>query len=80
MNDLQFEHIRNQKFIALVPKLPTHIQIRAAKQFQILKENPLDPTLHFKKVSGLRCLRITDDYRVLGYKENGTIIWFWIGR
>ena len=80
MKNSQFEHIRNQKFIALVQKLPTHIQKRAAKQFQLLQENPLYPPLHFKKVSGLWSLRITDDYRALGYEENGTIIWFWIGK
>ncbi len=61
-------------------KLPTNVQRRAAKQFQIPQENPLYPSLHFKKVSGLWSLRITDDYRALGYEENGTIIWFWIGK
>ena len=80
MNNLQFEHIRNQKFIALAQKLPINIQRRTAKQFQILKDNPLYPSLHFKKVSDLWSLRITDNYRALGFEENDKIIWFWIGK
>ena len=49
MKNSQFEHIRNQKFITLVQKLPTNVQRRAAKQFQLLQEKPLYPSLHFKK-------------------------------
>jgi hypothetical protein len=50
MNNLQFEHIRNPSFIGLVQKLPQNIQRRAAKQIQVLQENPLYPSLQFKKV------------------------------
>lgn len=80
MNNLQFEHIRNPDFIGLVQKLPQNIQRRTARQFQILQENPLYPSLHFKKTStGLWSIRITNDYRVLGYENDGQIIWYWIG-
>lgn len=79
MNISQFEHIQDQDFIDLVAKLSQSIQNRVARQFRILQENPLYPSLHFKKVSGLWSLRITDNYRTLGYEENGTIIWYWIG-
>jgi plasmid maintenance system killer protein len=79
MNNLQFEHIRNPDFIGLVQKLPQNIQRRAARQFQILQENPLYPSLHFKKVAGLWSIRITNDYRALGYENDGQIIWYWIG-
>ncbi len=80
MNSLQFQHIRNPDFIALVQKLPQNIQRRAAKQVQLLQENPLYPSLKFKKVSvGLWSIRITDNYRALGYEEDGQIIWYWIG-
>lgn len=79
MNNLQFEHIKSPDFIALVQKLPQNIQRRAAKQIQLLEENPLYPSLQFKKVSvGLWSIRITNNYRSLGYEEDGQIIWFWI--
>ncbi len=80
MNNLQFEHIRNPNFMGLVQKLPQNIQRRTAKQIQVLQENPLYPSLQFKKVSvDLWSIRITNDYRALGYEEDGKIIWNWIG-
>ncbi len=80
MNISQFEHIQDQDFINLVARLPQALQNRVARQFQVLQENPLYPSLHFKKVSDLWSLRITDNYRALGQEENGKIIWFWIGK
>ena len=80
MNSLQFEHIRNPDFIALVQRLPQNIQRRAAKQIQVLQENPLYPSLQFKKVSvDLWSIRITGNYRALGHEEDGQIVWYWIG-
>ena len=79
MNISQFEHIQDQDFIDLVATLSQSIQNRVARQFRILQENPLYPSLHFKKVANLWSIRITNDYRALGYEENGTIIWYWIG-
>ncbi len=49
MNNLQFEHIRNPDFIALVQKLTQNIQRRAAKQIQLLQENPLYPSLNSRR-------------------------------
>lgn len=80
MNISQFEHIQDQDFINLVERLPQALQNRVARQFQVLPENPLYPSLHFKKVSaGLWSIRISDDYRSLGYEDDGRIIWYWIG-
>ena len=31
------------------------------------------------KAAGVWSARITDDYRVLGYRKNGEMRWFWIG-
>lgn len=80
MNNLQFEHVIDEEYINLEAVLPDSLQRWAARQFRILQENPLYPSLHFKKVSvGLWSIRITDDYRALGYERDGLIIWYWIG-
>ena len=46
------------------------------------KQNPYHPNFHFKKVHTIRPIysaRINVDYRAVGIKENGEIVWFWIG-
>ena len=49
MNISQFEHIQDQDFIDIVLTLSQAMQNRVARQFRILQENPLYPSLHFKK-------------------------------
>lgn len=53
---------------------------QAQKAYQLWKENPLHPSLHFKKVGkNLWSARITDDYRALALKKGDDYYWFWIG-
>ena len=35
--------------------------------------------MHLKKVGKFWSIRISLDYRALGYKENDDFIWVWIG-
>ena len=80
MNIFQLKHIQDQDFLDLVAALSQALQNRVARQFQVLQENPLYPSLHFKKVSvGLWSIRITNDYRALGYEDGDRIVWYWIG-
>jgi mRNA-degrading endonuclease RelE of RelBE toxin-antitoxin system len=63
-------------------KLPKDIQTLADKNYELLKNNPLHPSLHFKKVGKRKKLwsvRITDNYRALGLEKPEGIVWFWIG-
>jgi len=63
-------------------KLPKEIQTLADKNYELLKNNPLHPSLHFKKVGKRKQLwsvRITDNYRALGVEKPEGIVWFWIG-
>ncbi len=53
MNNLQFEHVIDEDYINLEAMLPDSLQRRAARQFRILQENPLYPSLYFKKVSAV---------------------------
>jgi len=65
----QFQHIRSQEFVALENKLPVEIRRAVAKQFQLLQTNQSHPSLRFKKVLGRWSLRITHNYRALGYRH-----------
>lgn len=49
--------------------LPKNIQNLAREKFDLLKKNPHHPSLHLKKVGKFWSIRISLDYRVLGYKE-----------
>lgn len=46
------------------------------------KANPHHPSLHFKRVDDeelIYSVRVSDDYRVLGFLEGDMVIWYWIG-
>jgi len=59
--------------------LPRNIQDQADKSFDLLKENPHHPSLHFKKIGKYWSVRASDDYRALGKEVEDGIVWFWIG-
>lgn len=61
-------------------ELPAHIQEKADKNFELLKDNPSHPSLHFKKITDdLWSVRVGLSYRALGTKSGDELIWFWIG-
>lgn len=70
------------KFWKLYARLPHRIQQCARKAYQLWKENPFHPSLHFKQVDDeepIYSARVSDNYRVLGFLEGDTLIWYWIG-
>ena len=88
MNDYQFEHILDDSFTDLEAELSEEIRKRVAKQFRILQNDPLYPSLQFKKVKTKRgnkdtdgswSLRINKNYRALGFEIEGVITWYWVG-
>ncbi|NUN63887.1 hypothetical protein HCU40_03765 [Pseudanabaena biceps] len=75
-------HLTLPRFWQAYNKLPKEIQTLADKNYELLKNNPLHPSLHFKKVGKRKQLwsvRITDNYRALGVEKPEGIVWFWIG-
>jgi hypothetical protein len=53
---------------------------QAQKAYQLWRENPLHPSLHFKKVGkNLWSARISSGYRALALKQGDDYYWFWIG-
>jgi len=66
-------------FRKLFSKLPIEIQKQARKSYTLWKNDPSHPSLHFKKMEELYSVRIAVKWRVLGFFQNDTYIWFWIG-
>jgi len=60
-------------------KLPKHIRELADKNFVILKENSMHPSLHLKKVGIYWSVRVGKKYRALGIEMEEGLLWFWIG-
>ena len=72
-------HLATPRFWECYRALPNSIQNLADKNFNLLKENPKHPSLHFKKVGRFWSARVGLAYRALAVESNKDIIWFWIG-
>ena len=72
-------HIASPEFRACLDKLPANIQETARKNYDLLKDNPSHPSLHFKKIQDYYSVRIGLHYRALGIEIEDGILWFWIG-
>jgi len=59
--------------------LPTSVQKLADKNFELLKQNPKHPSLHFKKVSEFYSVRVGLNHRTLALPSDQGFDWFWIG-
>ena len=68
------------RFWTYYENLPREVQRLADKGFELLKQDPRHPALHLKKVGTRWSARINKDYRALAREEDGTLVWFWIGK
>lgn len=69
-------------FWKLFYALPQEIQKHAYRAYRKFQRDPFYPGLNFEEVNkrkGIWSARISEDYRVLGYRKAGEIRWFWIG-
>jgi hypothetical protein len=60
-------------------QLPPHIQDLADKCYDLLKQDPYYPSLHFKKVGRFWTVRVGIHYRAIAVEHGQDIAWFWIG-
>lgn len=61
-------------------KLSPEAKEQAQKAYSLWRENPLHPSLHFKKVGkNLWSVRISGGNRALALKKGDDYYWFWIG-
>jgi len=51
----------------------------ADKNYELLKQNPKHPSLHFKKIDKYWSVRIGLYYRALAVEIEDGVLWFWIG-
>lgn len=71
-----------RRFWSLYHALPAEIRLRADEAYEQFQQNPTHSGLHFKEVNHKRniwSVRINDDYRVVGVRNGGEMVWFWIG-
>jgi hypothetical protein len=63
-------------------RLPERIQMLAQENYRLWKETPHHPSLAFKRVGRkypTYSIRVGLGWRALGFKDNDTVVWFWIG-
>ena len=60
-------------------QLPTQIQDLADKCYDLLKQDPYYPSLHFKKVGRFWTIRVGIHYRAIAVEDGQEMVWFWIG-
>lgn len=62
--------------------IPDQVAKRATKVLDLLEQNSRHPSLHFKRIKKGKSawsIRVSKDYRMVGYREGDTVTWFWIG-
>ena len=72
-------HFTSSDFWDYYKNLPRTVKKIADKNFELLKENPHHPSLHFKKIDRYRSIRISKYYRALAIEVPEGLLWFWIG-
>jgi hypothetical protein len=72
-------HRTTDRFWRCFDKLPSHVQKQAEERFELLKNDPWHPSLHFKRVGRLWSARAGIGYRALVYQDGKDFIWVWIG-
>lgn len=72
-------HHATTRFWDCYSSLPSPIQHLADTNFELLKQNPRHPSLHFKQIGQFWSVRIGLRYRALGIPVCDGVVWFWIG-
>jgi hypothetical protein len=63
------KHYTTLDFWESYNKLPISVQKLADKNYELLKQNPKHPSLHFKKIGELWSVRVGLNYRALGVEQ-----------
>ena len=68
-------HRTTARFWTSFARLPEPVQMAARRSFELLKENPAHPSLHFKKIGSFWSARVGINYRTLAVEDGGDFIW-----
>jgi hypothetical protein len=72
-------HRTTRRFWKCFDDLPEAVQRTAKKNFELLKEDPSHPSLHFKTVGRFWSVRVGIHHRALAVENGADFIWVWIG-
>ena len=72
-------HLATPRFWRCYEQLPDRVKSVADKNYDLLRDDPNHPSLHFKKIGRFRSVRAGISYRALGVESADAIVWFWIG-
>jgi hypothetical protein len=72
-------HRTTERFWRCFENLPDPVQKISKKNFELLKNNPAHPSLHFKKIGAFWSARVGMNYRALAIEDGNNFIWVWIG-
>ncbi len=72
-------HRATRRFWELLDALPDPVQKTARKNFELLKQDPSYPSLHFKRIGKFWSVRVGIEYRALAVQDGADFIWVWIG-
>jgi hypothetical protein len=73
------KHRASKNFWNFYAELPGKIQKLADQNYDLLKNDPRHPSLHFKKVGRFWSARVGIHYRAAAVQEGSDLVWFWIG-
>lgn len=73
------KHYASPSFWKCYDGLSENIKELADKNYELLKQNPNHPSLHFKKIQNYFSVRVGIKYRALGIEIDEGVLWFWIG-
>ena len=71
------KHFATPKFWKAYESLPKSVQQVADRNYELLKENPFHPSLHFKKVGSYWSVRVGLQYRALGIQDGDSTRQAW---
>jgi hypothetical protein len=72
-------HYASPRFWQHYHQLPEPIQRLADKNYELLRQNPQHPSLHFKQIGRFWSVRVGIGYRALAVEVPDGLVWFWIG-
>ena len=72
-------HRTTRRFWNCYAHLPEAVQRVARQNFELLKQNPAHPSLHFKKVGKFWSVRAGMGHRALAVEDGPDFVWVWIG-
>jgi hypothetical protein len=72
-------HRATPRFWQSYGQLPEEVQRLADRSYELLRQDPQHPSLHFKKVGRFWSARVGLHYRALAVEHETELVWFWIG-